>query len=72
MRDNLTRTQDVIVLCHLGVPLIERADRLTGRGLVERPRTLRFDDWCVSEDRAGERASMLREPDRAVRAHATR
>lgn len=24
MRDRLTRTQDVIVLCHLGVPRLER------------------------------------------------
>jgi DMSO/TMAO reductase YedYZ molybdopterin-dependent catalytic subunit len=45
MRDRLTRTEDVIVLCHLGVPRVER-DRwsLTIDGMVERPRTLRFDD----------------------------
>ena len=45
MRDRLTRTQDVIVLCHLGVPRLER-DRwsLTIDGMVERPCTLRFDD----------------------------
>jgi DMSO/TMAO reductase YedYZ molybdopterin-dependent catalytic subunit len=45
MRDRLTRTQDVIVLCHLGVPRLEQ-DRwsLTIDGMVERPRTLRFDD----------------------------
>jgi DMSO/TMAO reductase YedYZ molybdopterin-dependent catalytic subunit len=45
MRDRLTRTQDVFVQCHLGVPRIER-DRwsLTIDGMVERPRTLRFDD----------------------------
>ena len=45
MRDRLTRTQDAFVLCHLGVPRIER-DRwsLTVDGMVERPRTLRFDD----------------------------
>jgi DMSO/TMAO reductase YedYZ molybdopterin-dependent catalytic subunit len=45
MRDRLTRTQDVVVLCHLGVPRLER-DRwsLTIDGMVERPRTLRFDD----------------------------
>jgi DMSO/TMAO reductase YedYZ molybdopterin-dependent catalytic subunit len=45
LRDRLTPTHDVIVLCHLGVPRIER-DRwtLTIDGLVERPLTLRFDD----------------------------
>ena len=45
MRDRLTRTQDLFILCHLGVPRIER-DRwsLTIDGMVERPRTLRFDD----------------------------
>jgi DMSO/TMAO reductase YedYZ molybdopterin-dependent catalytic subunit len=45
MRDRLTRTQDIVVLCHLGVPRLER-DRwsLTIDGMVERPRTLRFDD----------------------------
>jgi DMSO/TMAO reductase YedYZ molybdopterin-dependent catalytic subunit len=45
MRDRLTRTQDVFVPCHLGVPRIER-DRwsLTIDGIVKRPRTLRFDD----------------------------
>jgi DMSO/TMAO reductase YedYZ molybdopterin-dependent catalytic subunit len=45
MRDRLTRTQDVFVLCHLGVPRLER-DRwsLTIDGMVERPRTLLFDD----------------------------
>jgi hypothetical protein len=45
MRDRLTRTQDVFVQCHLGVPRLER-DRwsLTIDGMVERPCTLRFDD----------------------------
>jgi hypothetical protein len=45
MRDRMTRTQDVIVLCHLGVPRIER-DRwsLTIDGMVERPCRLQFDD----------------------------
>jgi DMSO/TMAO reductase YedYZ molybdopterin-dependent catalytic subunit len=45
MRDRMTSTQDVIVLCHLGVPRIER-DRwsLTIDGMVERPCTLQFDD----------------------------
>jgi DMSO/TMAO reductase YedYZ molybdopterin-dependent catalytic subunit len=45
MRDRLTRTQDVFVQCHLGVPRLER-DRwsLTIDGMVERPRTLRFAD----------------------------
>jgi DMSO/TMAO reductase YedYZ molybdopterin-dependent catalytic subunit len=45
MRDRLTRTPDVFVQCHLGVPRLER-DRwsLTIDGMVERPCTLRFDD----------------------------
>ena len=45
MRDRQTRTQDVLVLCHLGVARIER-DRwsLTIDGMVEHPRMLRFDD----------------------------
>src|SRR5262245_37594521 len=45
MRDRLTRTEDVFLQCHLGVPHIERDQwSLTIDGLVERPRTLRFDD----------------------------
>jgi DMSO/TMAO reductase YedYZ molybdopterin-dependent catalytic subunit len=45
MRDRLTRNQDVVVLCHLGVPRIARDQwSLTIDGMVERPRTLRFDD----------------------------
>ena len=45
MRDRLTRTQDAFVLCHLGVPRIERDPwSLTIDGMVGRPRTLRFDD----------------------------
>ena len=45
MRDRLTRTQDLFILCHLGVPRIERDQwSLTIDGMVERPRTLRFND----------------------------
>jgi len=45
MRDRLTRIQDVFVQCHLGVPRIEPDQwSLTIDGMVERPRTLRFDD----------------------------
>src|SRR4029450_4348169 len=45
MRDRLTRTEDAIVLCHLGVPRIDREQwSLTIDGLVERPLTLRFND----------------------------
>jgi DMSO/TMAO reductase YedYZ molybdopterin-dependent catalytic subunit len=45
MRDRITRTDDAIVLCHLGVPRLEREQwSLTIDGLVERPLTLRFDD----------------------------
>jgi DMSO/TMAO reductase YedYZ molybdopterin-dependent catalytic subunit len=45
MRDRLTRTPDVVVQCHLGVPRLERERwSLTIDGLVERPCTLRVDD----------------------------
>jgi DMSO/TMAO reductase YedYZ molybdopterin-dependent catalytic subunit len=45
MRDRRTRTQDAIVLCHLGIPRLEQEQwSLTIDGLVERPRTLRFGD----------------------------
>ena len=45
LRERITRTEDVIVLCHLGIPRLDR-DRwsLTIDGLVARPRTLQFDD----------------------------
>jgi len=39
MRDRLTRTQDVFVQCHLGVPRIERDKwSLTIDGMLECPR----------------------------------
>jgi DMSO/TMAO reductase YedYZ molybdopterin-dependent catalytic subunit len=45
MRERVTRTQDAIVLCHLGVPRLEREQwSLTIGGLVERPLTLTFDE----------------------------
>jgi DMSO/TMAO reductase YedYZ molybdopterin-dependent catalytic subunit len=45
MRDRLTRTEDLFILCHLGVPRIEPDQwSLTIDGMVERPRTLRFED----------------------------
>jgi DMSO/TMAO reductase YedYZ molybdopterin-dependent catalytic subunit len=45
MRDRLTATQDVMVLCHLGIPRLERDQwSLSIDGMVERSRTLRFDD----------------------------
>jgi DMSO/TMAO reductase YedYZ molybdopterin-dependent catalytic subunit len=45
MRDRLTRSEDAIVLCHMGVPRLERNDwSLSIDGLVERPMTLRFGD----------------------------
>lgn len=45
MRDRLTRTQDVMVLCHLGVPRLEPDQwSLAIDGMVERARTLRFDE----------------------------
>jgi DMSO/TMAO reductase YedYZ molybdopterin-dependent catalytic subunit len=45
MRDRLTRAEDAIVLCHLGVPRLEIDQwSLAIDGMVERPRTLRFDD----------------------------
>lgn len=45
MGDRRTPTKDVVVLCHLGVPRIEREDwSLIIDGKVERPLTLRVDD----------------------------
>src|SRR5262245_11499742 len=45
MRDRLTRTEDLFILCHLGVPRIERDQwSLTIDGVVERPLTLRLED----------------------------
>jgi DMSO/TMAO reductase YedYZ molybdopterin-dependent catalytic subunit len=45
MRDRLTRTEDAIVLCHVGVPHLVRDDwSLTINGLVQHPMTLHFDD----------------------------
>jgi DMSO/TMAO reductase YedYZ molybdopterin-dependent catalytic subunit len=46
MRDRITRTDDAIVLCHLGVPHLDRDQwSLAIDGLVERPLTLRFDEF---------------------------
>src|SRR5437899_12913533 len=43
MQDRLTRVEDAIVLCHLGLPRIAREDwSLAIDGLVLRPRTLSF------------------------------
>jgi DMSO/TMAO reductase YedYZ molybdopterin-dependent catalytic subunit len=45
MHERMTRTEDTIVLCHLGVPRLDRDQwSLTIDGLVERPLTLGFDD----------------------------
>jgi len=74
MRDRLTRTQDLFILCHLGVPRIERDQwSLTIDGMVERPRTLRFNEpTALSKDRGDKCSSMLRQSARAVRASAAR
>jgi DMSO/TMAO reductase YedYZ molybdopterin-dependent catalytic subunit len=45
MQDRLTRVEDTIVLCHLGLPRVAREDwSLSIDGLVARPRTLSFAD----------------------------
>jgi DMSO/TMAO reductase YedYZ molybdopterin-dependent catalytic subunit len=45
LRDRYTATADAIVLCHLGVPRLDRETwSLAVDGLVERPLTLRFAD----------------------------
>lgn len=45
LTERLTPTQDLIVLCHLGVPQVARDDwSLSIDGLVDKPTTLRFDD----------------------------
>lgn len=45
LQDRLTRVEEAIVLCHLGVPRVACEDwSLTIEGLVARPRTLSFAD----------------------------
>jgi DMSO/TMAO reductase YedYZ molybdopterin-dependent catalytic subunit len=45
MHDRLTRVEDAIVLCHLGLPRIAREEwSLAIDGLVERPRSISFAD----------------------------
>lgn len=45
LRNRLTRVEDTIVLCHLGVPRIDLNQwSLTIDDMVERPRILSFDD----------------------------
>src|SRR5262245_25512462 len=45
LTDRTTRTEDTIVLCHLGVPRIDADDwSLTADGLVRRPLHLSFDE----------------------------
>ena len=73
MRDSRTRTEDAIVLCHLGVPRLARDGwTLTVDGLVGRPLAIRFDD-LMRHPQSGdcELPSMRRKPPAAVRTHAT-
>jgi len=50
LKDRLTRVEDAIVLCHLGVPRLAREDwSLTIDGLVQRPRRLGFADLVAFE-----------------------
>jgi DMSO/TMAO reductase YedYZ molybdopterin-dependent catalytic subunit len=50
MQDRLTRVEDAIVLCHLGLPRITHEDwSLAIDGLVARPRTLSFSDLMRCE-----------------------
>jgi DMSO/TMAO reductase YedYZ molybdopterin-dependent catalytic subunit len=50
MQDRLTRVEDTIVLCHLGLPRIARDDwSMTIDGLLARPRTLGFADLLQYE-----------------------
>jgi DMSO/TMAO reductase YedYZ molybdopterin-dependent catalytic subunit len=50
MQDRLTRVEDAIVLCHLGLPRIARKDwSLTIDGLLARPRSLSFADLMQYE-----------------------
>lgn len=45
LTDDVTRREDVIVLCHVGVPHISRSEwSLAIDGLVDRPTRLTFDD----------------------------
>src|SRR5713226_4405960 len=50
MQDRLTRVEDAIVLCHLGLPRIAREDwSMEIDGLLARPRTLSFADLARYE-----------------------
>lgn len=50
LTEELTRREDVIVLCHVGVPRIAREEwSLAIEGMVDRPATLRFDDLSAFE-----------------------
>ena len=53
MQDRLTRVEDTIVLCHLGLPRIAREDwSMKIDGLLARPRTLGFADLLQYEKTA--------------------
>jgi len=53
MQDRLTRVEDAIVLCHLGLPRVAREDwSLAIDGLVGRPRILSFADLMRYEKEA--------------------
>src|SRR5262249_57280773 len=53
MQDRLTRVDDTIVLCHLGLPRIAREGwSLSIEGLVVRPRTLSLADLMRYEKRS--------------------
>src|SRR5262245_63557433 len=50
LQDRLTRVEDAIVLCHLGLPRLAREDwSLAVDGLVARPRTISYADFCVQK-----------------------
>ena len=74
LQDRVTRTEDAIVLCHLGVPRIELDQwSLAIDGMVDRPRTLRFDDLMrYPKTENSQRAQLLRQSLCAAGAHAAR
>ena len=75
MRDRVTRTEETIVLCHLGVPCLERIRWSLIDGMVDRSLTLTLEELLRSIWRPSKFAGHQHRPVPhhlgADRAHAT-
>src|SRR5215475_117808 len=73
MRRRFTPTRDVIVLCHLGVPHLDRGEwSVAIDGLVARPAELRFADLLAyPKVTIATGSPVLRQSAEAPRAHPT-